>query len=523
MTIIWIAMAVFIILLLLPILFSGLYYKKRKGEVLFINQDKVRDPRYFGKAFAALVEKNMETAKDGKIRLSKEEPYIDGNAKKDYPDVVEQLVICRGAEFHPPQNKEFSKEIYSEANAFISENNVLRALYSREDIILGNSTEIIRWVDTEGTLAVYDECDLGISATSQTRMSIGKNCKFRRLFAPQICLGQYPGKISDPAEGKDKRIYRLAVQTDREKNVRYINKEMVNDDGVVDFSVLSWKNVSVTERIIVKGDLRSHKGVRLCEGAIVVGNIFAEKDIILEKDACVLGNVFSQGNIHMAQGAAVGKQGTVSSVIARGSITAEPGSFVFGYMSCEKQGEVLGKKNVESEDVVSYLEKIPPVKTLCFKDLEDYEGVDQQGFRLHKDLKKVIIPDGAKYIPPSMFFGCTSLKKVRIPKSIEEIGDFAFADCEKLKTISIVENKQLKRIGISAFENCKSLETIEFPASLEILDAAAFAGCENLEHVSFEEGTQLKMVGDHCFQRCAKLSDIKLPLEKKQEEEDTEE
>lgn len=523
MTIIWITIAAFIILLLLPILFSSLYYKKRKGEVLFINQNKVRDPRYFGKAFAALVEKNIETAKDGKIRLSKEEPYIDGNTKKDYPDVVEHLVICRGEEFHPPQNKEFLKEIYSEANAFISGKSVLRALYSREDIILGNGTEIIRWVDTEGTLAVYDECDLGISATSQSRMSIGKNCKFRRLFAPQICLGQYPGNISDPAEGKDKRIYRLAVQTDREKNVRYINKEMVNDDGVVDFTVLSWKNVSVTERIIVKGDLRSHKGVRLCEGAIVVGNIFAEKDVVLEKDACVLGNVFSQGDVYMAQGAAIGKQGTVSSVIARGNIKAEPGSFVFGYMSCEKQGEVLDEKNAKSAETVSYLERIQPVKTLRFKDLEDYEGVDQQGYRLQKDLKKVIIPDGAKRIPPSMFFGCTSLKRVEIPESIEEIGDFAFADCERLKEISLAGNKQLRRIGISAFENCENLKAIDFSASLEILDAAAFAGCKNLEHVGFEEGTQLKLVGDHCFQRCAKLGDVKLPFEEKQEEEDTEE
>lgn len=522
MTIIWIMMAAFITLLLLPILFSGLYYKKRKGEVLFINQDKVRDPRYFGKAFAALVEKNIETAREGKIRLSREEEYIDGNTQKEYPDMVEKLVICREGEFHPPQHKEFLKEIYSEVNTFIKGENVLRALYSRKDIVLGNKTQIVRWVDAEGTVAVYDDCDLGISATSAARMSIGKNCKFRRLSAPQICLGQYPGNINDPAEGKDKRIYRLAVQTDREKNVRYINKERVNEEGVVDFSVLSSKNVSVTERIIVKGDLRSHKGVRLCTGAIVVGNIFAEKDVVLERDACVLGNVFSQGDVYMAKGAAVGKQGAISSVIARGNIKAEPGSFVFGYMSCEKQGEVLSENNAEPADTMSYLERIQPVKILRFKDLEDYEGVDQQGFRFYQDLEEVIIPEGAKRIVPGMFFKCTALTTVTMPDTIEEIGDFAFADCERLKNISFNGNRCLRRIGISAFENCASLHEIDFPASLETLDAAAFAGCVNLEHAKFEEGTQLKLVGDHCFQRCTKLGDVKLPLEEQQEEEDTE-
>lgn len=522
MIIIWIMMIGFIILLLLPILFSCLYYKKRKGEVLFINQDKVRDPRYFGKAFASLVEKNIETAKDGKIRLSKEETYLDGNEQKEYPDTIEKLVICRDKEFCPPQNKEFLKEIYSEVNTFIKGNNILRALYGRGDIVLGNNTEIIRWVDAEGTVAIYDACDLGISTTSAVRMSIGKNCKFRRLFAPQICLGQYPGKISDPKVGKDKRIYRLAVQTDREKNVRYINKEMVNEDGVVDFSVLSWKNVSVTERIIVKGDLRSHKGVRLCEGAIVVGNIFAEKDIVLERDTCVLGNVFSQSNIYMAKGAAVGKQGTISSVIARGTIKAEPGTFVFGYMSCEKQGEILDEKNTDSLDTISYLERIQPVTTLRFEDLEDYQGVDQQGYRFHQDLEKVIIPDGAKYIPASMFFRCTSLKTVEMPTTIEEIGDFAFADCENLQNISLTGIKGLKRIGSSAFENCRNLKRIDFPASLETLDVAAFAGCVGLEHMGFEQGTQLKSVGDHCFQHCTKLGNIKLPMEEILEEEGAE-
>lgn len=515
MTIIWITMTAFIILLLLPILFSTLYYKKRKGEVLFINQNKIRDPRYFGKAFAALVENNLSNVKDGKINLSKEETYIDGNITNDTPNVVEQLVICRGEEFHSLQTNEFLKEIYCERNAFISDRNVLRGLYSRKDIVLGNGTNIIRWVDTEGTLAIYDDCNLGISATSQTRMSVGQNCNFRRLFAPQICLGQYPGNILDPTDGKDKRIYRLTVQNDREKNVRYINKEMVNDEGVVDFSVLSSRNVSVTEQIIVKGDLRSHKGVRLCEGAIVVGNVFAEKDIVLDKNSCILGNVFSQGDVYMAQGSVIGKQGTISSVIAAGSITVEPGSFVFGYMSCEKQGKILKGTNNKNINTVSYLERIPPVKTLSFKDLEDYEGVDTQGYRLNHDLERVIIPNGAKYIQPSMFYKCTSLETVEIPTSVEEIGDYAFADCIKLEKISLVDNVNLKKIGVSAFENCENIVEINLPASLEILDAAAFAGCINLESVNFEEGTKLKNVGDHCFQRCPKLINVKLPIEEK--------
>lgn len=519
MTIIWLILTGFLVLLLLPILFSTIYYKKRKGEVLFINQDKVRDSRYFGKAFSALVEKKLETAKDGIIHLSKEEPFIDGDTQKVFPDYVDKLVICQKQEFSPEQGKEFSKEIYCRENIFIKGGVTLRAVYSCKDIILGSGTTVVRWADALGTVAVYDDSDLGISVTSSTRLSIGRNCKFRRLYAPQICLGQYPGNIADPAEGKDERIYRLPVQTDREKNVRYINKEMVNDEGVVDFTVLSWKNVSVTERIIVKGDLRSHKGVRLCEGAIVVGNIFAEKDVILEKDACVLGNVFSQGDVYLAQGAAVGKAGAVSSVIARGKIQAEAGAFVFGYMSCEKQGETLKGKNVETTEELSYLEQTRPETVLRFKDLQDYEGVDQQGYRFNKALEEVYIPEGAKRIPKSMFFGCSSLRRAEIPDTVEEIEDFAFADCGNLEEVSLSGKKQLTRIGISAFENCGQLRKVELPAALKILDAASFAGCGNLEQVHFAEDTQLQFAGDHCFQRCTKLGDVEIPMQEEQEEE----
>ncbi len=78
-------------------------------------------------------------------------------------------------------------------------------------------------------------------------------------------------------------FYRLPVQVNRENNMRYISKEMINDEGIVDFSVLSWRNVTVTEKIIVQGDIRSHRGVRLCEDSVVCGNIFAEGDVLLEK------------------------------------------------------------------------------------------------------------------------------------------------------------------------------------------------------------------------------------------------
>lgn len=499
---------VFIILLGLPIVISKVYYRKSEGEVLFIKQDRVRDGRYFGKSFSAMIRKGLEITDGNLINLSKVEEFIDGDEKIDYSDPVDKLVICREKEFITRKNTIFNKEIYGNQNIYIEDNVKLRVAYSDKDIIIGKGASLMRWVDAEGTVAIYDGCDLGISVSSASRISLGQDCKFKRLCGPEIYFGQYPGEILDPTRGKDPRIYRLPVQTAKEKNIRYISNEMINEEGIVDFSVISRKNVSVTENIIIKGDIRSNKGVRLFDGAIVVGNVFAEDDIIIGKNACVLGNVFSQENVYLERGAAVGKKGTISSVIARETITLEPETFVFGYISCERGGKVTLSPDKKQPEEYSYLEEEEKETLLEFTDLKDYGGVDQQGYRFRGEIEEVIIPEGAKKIPKSMFYKCSSLRKVYIPDSIEEIEDFAFADCEKLKEISLGDKLHLRKIGISAFENCKALEEVEIPKSIEVIEAASFSGCSSLSSLSFAKDSNLKILEDHCFRGCVNLKEI---------------
>ena len=69
----------FLALLLLPIIVAYLAYRKGKGILLFINQNKLRDPRYFGRSFSSMVEAAIGHHKEGEtIRLSKEEKVQDG-------------------------------------------------------------------------------------------------------------------------------------------------------------------------------------------------------------------------------------------------------------------------------------------------------------------------------------------------------------------------------------------------------------------------------------------------------------
>lgn len=512
---IWLFALAFSILLLAPLLIASIYYRRNQGEVLGINQEKTRDPRYFGKSFANLIQTNMDQANNCVINLSKAEEYIDGELEDKSIKVIDKLVIAKKADYRSRGIERFEKEIYAGRNLILSGHKYLRlrAAYSQGDMLVASNTSFVRWLDSKGTLAIYDNCDLGISASSAVGMSIGRNCKFQRLYAPEIRIGQYPGDEFDPREGKNPKIYNMPIQMNKEKNIRYVNDEMVNKEGVIDFTIISDGNLNINENIIIQGDVRSHKGVRLSEGAVVCGNIFAEGDIYLGKNSCVLGNVFSQENIYFEERAVVGQKSRICSVIAREAIVFEGRNFVFGYISCEEEGIIRGEEGESSggKSELLFL-KAPEKRTrLEFKDLYEFEHVDQQGFRLNRDIEEAIIPKGAREIPKSMFFKCESLQRIDLPASLKRIGAYSFADCKSLEDIALKGCPGLDSIGASAFENCKSLEKIEIPADLTSISGGAFSGCSSLEKVSFEESSKLEVLEDHSFRGCKSLRKIRLP------------
>ena len=131
--------------------------------------------------------------------------------------------------------------------------------------------------------------------------------------------------------------------------------------------------LTVTEKIIVQGDIRSHRGVRLCEDSVVCGNIFAEGDVLLEKNTAVLGNIFSQGSIRLEERATVGQRGKISSMIARETITFDKDNFVFGYVRCEKGGDVYKRQELASTE-----RKINSIRHTLMKRKSDAELAEQR-------------------------------------------------------------------------------------------------------------------------------------------------
>lgn len=329
----------FVVMLLFPIVGAYWFYKKVKGDILYINQDRIRDPRYFAVSFTKMMDKQFESFEQGEsLHLSREEKILLADEIINYPNPCEAVVIAEKYDFNPPGKIEFNKEIYAMKNSKIMDHVQIRAIACKKDLVIGSNVRILRWADAVGKLIAKDDCDLGISTTSTKEIVIGNRCDFRRLYAPEIYLGQKE-KTKIKVEDNLNKLNDFNLLGKIKYDLKYIDESMANNDGIIDFSIVSKYSLTVLEDLTINGNIRSGKKLRICDNVKITGNVFVEDDIFIGRNVVILGTVFSQGNIKVEEGSVIGKKNSISSVIARGTITFEKNCVVYGYISNEQGGQ----------------------------------------------------------------------------------------------------------------------------------------------------------------------------------------
>ena len=120
-----------------------------------------------------------------------------------------------------------------------------------------------------------------------------------------------------------------------------------------------------------------------------------------------------------------------------------------------------------------------------------------------KNLEKLTISDGIKYIYDGAFEQCKKLKSVTLPESVSEIDMEAFEGCESLTEIKLPS--KLKKLGRFAFRKT-ALNKITFPKTLTKLESSVFAET-NLKEVTIPK--TIKSMGRNPFNSCQNLKSIK--------------
>ena len=89
-----------------------------------------------------------------------------------------------------------------------------------------------------------------------------------------------------------------------------------------------------------------------------------------------------------------------------------------------------------------------------------------------RELKNVIIPEGAEKIGNRWFYGC-GIESVEISASVREICYEAFRNCKNMKRIVFAEGSQLEKIGKACFSESGVTE-ISIPSSVITIEDNAF-------------------------------------------------
>ena len=95
-------------------------------------------------------------------------------------------------------------------------------------------------------------------------------------------------------------------------------------------------------------------------------------------------------------------------------------------------------------------------------------------------IEKIILEDGAQYVPTDLCYGADHIRTVVIPDTVTEIGESAF-QCAAITEITLPDS--VKKIGRKAFKN-SGITEITLPEGLEEMGSSVFENCEGITELT---------------------------------------
>lgn len=107
---------------------------------------------------------------------------------------------------------------------------------------------------------------------------------------------------------------------------------------------------------------------------------------------------------------------------------------------------------------------------LCGGIVSSYASFEQM--KAHRNITKIVLPQGIRIIDTGAFADMTSLKEINIPDTVEEIADAAFFQSVSLRELVIPG--VVKKIGKYAFAHCNNLRSVKICEGVLEIGAGAF-------------------------------------------------
>jgi predicted acyltransferase (DUF342 family) len=313
-------------------------FRPKDDRPLALNMNFSKDYKFFGKSFKKIIENGLgmeHVLEPGEYTLVLSKPekvrVVEWEKVSEKKTVDEILFVL--VDFASGSDAQFKKEIYVKGACMIGDRNTLRALYCEGDLVIGERTSVVRWVDGDKDIDIKEGCQLGMSVACSRKLSVARNCSFSRMFG--LPIATYRVKLPEiPPDIQVRDISDTTIMITKEETIIPPHTSIPRD-------IVTRQRIVLKERTLAKANIKSYRDIIIEKGSRVEGNLFSEKSVIIEAGCTILGNIFSQGRVKLGNAVQVGQEGQIKSVIAKKGIFIEGNVNIYGYLMTEGEGKIL--------------------------------------------------------------------------------------------------------------------------------------------------------------------------------------
>ena len=252
-------------------------------------------------------------------------------------ETVRGVVLCRG-DVDLGHNVAFRDDLYCGGTLIGGARNVYRSILGEEDVCLGESSHVSRWLHAAGSISLGTGCKLHGRASAEFIIYLRPGCTFRRMHAPLMAavreeLDRKPSRHTTIATQEEPGVSRFPSRLDG----YFYLPAGARHEG----SVIARGKVFLGAASHLAGNLKSHQDVRVSEQVEVDGSVVSTHSIDLGEDSFVRGPVISERKVFVAAGAQVGSPECLTTISAP-HVTIAPGAIIHGTVWARESGEVGG-------------------------------------------------------------------------------------------------------------------------------------------------------------------------------------
>ena len=240
-------------------------------------------------------------------------------------------VIAAAGSLTTPSNISFGNDIYVGAQLRGGEKNQYRAILAEDDVHLGTSSQVLRWVHAVGELNAQRGCKLHGRVSSDRAIRLQPDCTFARLNAPRIEIGESAGH-GTPADF-DRPSPALTVRHLLEQDFEVKPGEVFSGDLVVRGRLL------IRSGACLYGSVKSTKDLLLEEGVLIAGSLISGRRMEIGPNCAIHGPVLAERELVIRRGVQCGSPQR-STTVSSPEIEVEPGVVVFGTLWARERGKV---------------------------------------------------------------------------------------------------------------------------------------------------------------------------------------